>query len=170
MAKLDTSKMFSFQYRYNTRPLGQGLHLPVSPSLSNNPWLIVPWETAIEPSGDTESGIYDPNPEKGTQWSVLYGPCWFNITAAVGAFDVCPCAATHLQLADYETDSETLIMGREGWEWFVGQTETNTSHWTGAWVGYLQAGRRMRLRLDYWHAQHAAKVYRAHVEGWYIRP
>jgi hypothetical protein len=173
MAKLNGMNMYSFQYQYATRDVSLGISLPVSTAQegANSYWIIMPMDTTAESSGDVTAGIFDPNPSvNGQQWSLLYGPCWFSITAAIGAGDVEPQASCHMQLADYEDDSETLLFGREAWEWFVGDLEGNTAHWTGAWHGYLSTGNRLRLRIDYWHADNPAKMNRAHVEGWYIRP
>ncbi len=164
-----TNNPWYFNYKWATRDIGDARDIPVSTDFTpeENYWVTVPWDTTVISPNDPAAPRPQPTPTSAV-WSFLYGPCYFSITAAVGTFGE-PGASTHLQLVDYN-NSEQLMVGREGWEWFIGDGERNSSHWTGAWNGYLSTGNKLRLRLDYWNGTEPCKMIRAHVEGFYWRP
>lgn len=170
--RLDTLPQYFFQYKYATRPMEDGRSLPVSgPTFPDDDvWVTIPWDTVITSPADT-SGIYQPpSPATGTFWSFLYGPCVFSMTAALGVGEVTPgTGSIHFQPYASSNDVENVASAWEGWEEYIGPSEGNTCHFYGSWWGYLPANQRLRLRVDYWHGDHAAKFNRAHVEGCYWR-
>jgi hypothetical protein len=169
--QLDALPQYFFQYKYATRAVADGRNLPVSTAFTEagNHWVTLPWDTIVTAPADT-SGVYNPEIDPGeTFWSFLYGPCVFSITAAVGLGQAQPLASVHFQPWAAANGSEVMTQSWEGWELGVLEKEGNTCHFTGAWWGHLAAGNKLRLRLDYWHADQPAKINRAHVEGSYWR-
>lgn len=158
------------QYYFSYKRVAAGLTVPISTSYPGaNPWRTVPWDTAIVDPDDPDS---PGQVSVAGGWTFLYGPCYFNITAAVGMSNVTPQASTHLQLWSTADPNGVLQHSWEGWEQAVLDLEGNTSHFTGAWNGYLPASQRLRLRLDWWHPADPDSeplVDRAHVEGHYWR-
>jgi hypothetical protein len=159
-----TSQPIYFSYRFATRPVDDGRSLPVSTSYPDaNPWITVPWDEHVE------------NPHEGPDevtvggWTFLYGPCVFRVDAAIGVGSAQPLANSHIQMYETDASSGSVLVGREAWEWEVAQKEGNTVHLAGSWTGNLVAGRRLRLRVDYWHATAPAKIFRANVSGLYWR-
>lgn len=166
-------KQYYFSYTFATRPVSEGRWLPVSTGFPEpNPWVTIPWDqiNVVPDDPATTNPALGPNGE--AFWSFLYGGdagCVFSITASVGAGEVTPNASVHLQLYATDTSSGPLTASWEAIELPVLPKEGNTSHWSGAWWGRLAAGKRARMRLDYWHATGPAKINRAHVEGSYWR-
>jgi hypothetical protein len=169
--QLNNLPQYYFSYKFATRPMAEGRDLPVSTAFDeeHNHWVTVPWDQIVTTPEDPVGPNPSLPPEGGTFWSFLNGPCIFNFTATVGTGEVTPLASVHLQPYATDTPDGPLTASWEGWEWGVLQKEGNTSHFTGAWWGHLAAGKGLRLRIDYWHAPHAAKINRAHVEGSYWR-
>jgi hypothetical protein len=169
--ELTGKKQFALYYQFITNADAERRSLPVSTVFPNpDGWVTIPWnQLNINPA--TANAQIDPDtPPIGIgAWSILHGPCWYSLTAEVGLEEPTQQAQSHIRL--YETDSadSDLVVGKNAWEWMIGTKETNTAHIDGAWEGYLAAGRRLRVAIDYWHATKPAKIYRANVQGTYWR-
>lgn len=160
-----TSAPYYFSYGFQPADSTGWRSLPPSTDINtDNTWVTVPWPIQFDcPTEDAAA----PVPTVGG-WTFLYGPCHYVCQAEVRLDNETTEAQAHITL--WETDATEAVLARRNcWEWMVGTKEGNTVHLDGAWYGWLAAGRKLRVQVDYWHATTPASIIAANVGGYYWR-
>lgn len=88
-------------------------------------------------------------------WTILQGPCSYDLDVHVRCKNLEPGCSTHVQgyvVTKDENGVATVVSGREAPERFVGPMETSHTHIDGTLKGVLQAGEYLWVRVDYWNA------------------
>ena len=156
---------YYLSYSYQTTENDDGRVLPNSTSLSNIQWVTIPWNNQTSVPVDPAA----PAPVLNG-WTLLTGPCVFQITASVGIDDETREAQAHICAYEVHGDTgEEVLLRRNAWEWMVGTKEGHTVHIDGTWCGNLSAGRKLRIAVDFWHGDYSANIIRANVAGLYWR-
>jgi hypothetical protein len=163
--RLDTYLSLGFA----TRDPDQGIKIPTSHKPVGGPLhkrVTVPWDTDFS---DPE------NQHSGGGWTILYGPCHYDLVAVLRLWYGTPGASGHLGFwhASVIDGVDTRVATQEVCEWSVDPHETSNTH-VGPmnWKGWLPAGQRLRVELDYWNGPEDVpiRIIGGQVRGWYGRP
>jgi len=132
-----------------------GILLPVS-TMAALPgswkWITIPFDVDYE---DPE------NQHVVNGWTVLYGPARYLAVGEVRLLRQQDNASSHIRLwhAQVINGVDTRIAAKgPSWEWFVGPNEHGNTHVNGVWMGFLPAGQRLRMEVDYWNASAPARI------------
>lgn len=121
-------------------------------------WLTIPWDVDY---ADPDSMHFDAG-----GWTVLHGPCDFELWGYARLKQGQPGCSTHIQL--YTVDAAEQVLHRyEAWETFVGPKESSHTHVNGSWPGRLDDGVRLRVNVDYWNASTYCYLVGATLSGFY---